>query len=114
MALERSENAAVTELSLYPNWSGLDLEHRNLLDPILRSLSLRSSEFTFTNLFIWRKHYGFTICRMGETILVRAEPGEEPPFLMPPLGPSLKPEELRREGLIPGRPVFVIGIWVSP
>jgi hypothetical protein len=65
----------------------LGLEDRAILHPLLGELRPQQSEFTFTNLFIWRDAHQLRVCRAGEAVLIfswRADP--EDSFLFPPLG----------------------------
>jgi hypothetical protein len=81
----------------FPNLTPLTLEHQPLLEALFRDLQPRVSELTFTNLFIWRDHYGFRLTRLGEVVCLfswRENPAES--CLFPPLGPGAGAEHVRR------------------
>jgi hypothetical protein len=75
------------EIPVLPQMRALGLEDRAILHPLLGELRPQQSEFTFTNLFIWRDAHQLRLSRVGEAVLVfswRADP--EDSFLFPPLG----------------------------
>jgi uncharacterized protein len=83
----------------FPDMADLDLAHKPVLDALFRKLRPRTSELTFTNLYIWRHAYGARVTRLGEAVCVfslRADPEES--FLLTPLGPQANAETVR-EGL---------------
>jgi hypothetical protein len=73
-----------------PDWSRmrpLALEDREVVSPLLAELRPRQSEFTFTNLYIWRDAYQIQMLAADEAFALfslRADP--EDSFLLPPLG----------------------------
>ena len=80
----------------FPDLVDLGLAHKPLLDGLFRDLQPKTSELTFTNLFIWRHVYGLKLTRMGEVVCLlswRADP--EDSFLLPPLGPGATIEHVR-------------------
>ncbi|MBI4776047.1 MAG: DUF2156 domain-containing protein [Deltaproteobacteria bacterium] len=85
----------MTDIDRYPYWRPLDLNHGVALQKALRDSEPQSSELTFTNLFMWRIYYGLQISMQDETILLKAEPEDQPSFLLPTVGPPLDPVRLR-------------------
>ncbi len=86
----------VNALPQFPELAELRLEHRPILDPLLRAVQPRVSELTFTNLYIWRRAYGARVTRRGEVVCLfslRENPQES--FLLPPLGASAGGEDVR-------------------
>ncbi len=87
----------------FPELVDLGLEHKPLLDDLFRELQPKTSELTFTNLYIWRHVYGLKLTRMGAAagtaavvclISWRADP--EDSFLLPPLGEGAGVEHVRQ------------------
>ncbi len=69
----------------YPLFRDLTLEDKPLFDLAFRQFPPSNSEFTFTNLFIWRHAYQIKISRL-ETFLCLLAEKEEHPFFFPPIG----------------------------
>lgn len=79
----------------FPEFKPLELEDRTFLHDFIWRSQPETSELTFTNLFIWRKHYGFQWSTLGEWLLVISRaPGRES-LALPPLGPAPRREPLR-------------------
>lgn len=55
---------------------------------ILQSNRPGTSELTFTNLFIWRKHFNFRWCFYNDCLCVIGKENSGPDFAMAPVGPS--------------------------
>jgi hypothetical protein len=59
-----------------------------------------TSELTFTNLFIWRKYYGFEWSVLDDCLLVAAAAPEQDPiggaWALPPVGPGPRADTVRR------------------
>ena len=70
----------------FPEFVPLSLEHKETIDSLLARVVPVISEHTFTNLFIWRRHYGYRISGFEDGVLLLVEPPEEEPFFMPPMG----------------------------
>jgi len=72
----------------FPAFRELRLEDGGLIGPFLWKHQPKTSELTFTNLFIWRAGYGWQWSMKGDhLLLLSARPGAEP-YLLPPVGPS--------------------------
>jgi hypothetical protein len=72
----------------FPEFKPIELDDRKELDPVFRGYQPQTSEWTFTNFFIWRQYYRFQWSRYGDHFLFFCNPtGHEPYFLMP-LGPA--------------------------
>ena len=74
-------------LPIFPEFRPLLLSDKALLDGMLRRFPSELSELTFTNLFAWRKSFGFSIAAFGEHVLI-ASLKENTLLLMEPIGPS--------------------------
>ena len=73
---------AVPEL---PQFKDLSLEEKPLLDEAFSRFPPAISEFTFTNLFIWRHAYQIKISRFKDFLCLLADK-EENSFFFPPIG----------------------------
>jgi hypothetical protein len=72
------------------------LEDREMIGRLFAALQPEQSEFTFTNLFIWREAYQLRLSVVGDAIAIfawRADP--EDSFLFPPLGAGAGRETVR-------------------
>ncbi len=74
-------------IPLYPEFAALRLEHRPLLSQALQCCPPQTSEMTFTNLFAWRRSYGFEVAALEDWFLVRSRTAAGLRYL-PPLGPA--------------------------
>lgn len=74
-------------LPLFPDFRPIEIDDRDSMIDILRGDRPGTSELTFTNLFIWRKHYNFRWCFHKDCLCVvgRENPGFD--FAMAPVGP---------------------------
>ncbi|MBM4278326.1 MAG: DUF2156 domain-containing protein [Deltaproteobacteria bacterium] len=69
----------------FPLFKNLSLENKPILDLAFQKFPSSISEFTFTNLFIWRHAYQIKISRLKNFLCLFAENGEHP-FFFPPIG----------------------------
>lgn len=79
----------------FPQFKPLELEDRPLLYDRIRRSQPETSELTFTNLYIWRKHYGVQWSVHKEWLLLVSTPPGEAAFALPPLGPAPRLEPVR-------------------
>lgn len=75
-------------LPLFPDFKPIEIDDRQGIIDILRNNRPGTSELTFTNLFIWRKHYGLNWCLRKDCLCVIGKESAGPDFAMPPVGPS--------------------------
>jgi len=69
----------------FPEFTDVDLSFMDMLSDVLSQSPLEASEYTFTNLFAFRKAYDFRISKLGEKILIlRSRP---PLSMFCPAGP---------------------------
>ncbi len=85
----------MTDAPFFPRFKPLGLEDRALIAERLRAYQPETSELTFTNLFIWRRHYGLEWSLSGDMLLLACAPGNEHPFCLPPIGPAPRRETVR-------------------
>lgn len=69
----------------FPLFKDLSLEDKSVLDSAFSRFPPLTSEFTFTNLFIWRHAYQIKISRLQKFLGLFAEKKDQP-FLFPPIG----------------------------
>lgn len=71
------------DIPRYPHFTELTQELKPVFDRFFQAVPPAISEFTFTNLFSWRKPYGLTASRMGEAIVLRVNNRHGVRFLPP-------------------------------
>jgi hypothetical protein len=69
----------------FPSFKDLSIEDKSLFDEMFRRFPPLISEFTFTNLFIWRKAYSLKFTRVDSFLCLLGEK-EGLPFFFPPIG----------------------------
>ncbi len=79
----------------YPDFAAISLEHKSELDALFAESEPSISEFTFTNLFIWRYHYRLMLSRLGSHVLFLAQQDGKDAFFFPPWGPGDKSNTVR-------------------
>ncbi len=79
----------------FPQFKPIELEDRTFLRDVIWRYQPETSELTFTNLFLWRTHYGirWSVFKDWVLIIAVAPGGETTAF--PPLGPSPRLEPVR-------------------
>jgi len=82
----------VNDLPVFPQTRPLERDDKPLFDDLFRRFPPRLSEYTFTNLFAWRKAYRFTVSRMEACVLLVSQKGDTW-RVFDPLGP----QEAKRE-----------------
>lgn len=70
----------------FPTFCEVTLDLASDLAPFLRSLDPDVSEFTFTNLFLFRAAHAYRVSRRGGLLLVTARGYDGRPYAFPPLG----------------------------
>ena len=85
-------------IPLFPEAAPLELAHKPVLDGLLAALQPRISEFTFTNLYIWRHAYGLHVTQFedGVVCLLSWHADPEDSFLLAPLGRGAGAEHVRQ------------------
>lgn len=78
--------SSFSTVPVYPHFRPLALSDKPLLDSMFAIYSPEQSEFTFTNLYAWRKAYDFSISSSGDFILIGSRKGDTL-VLMDPVGP---------------------------
>ncbi|KPK78157.1 MAG: ABC transporter permease [Phycisphaerae bacterium SM23_30] len=70
----------------YPDFSELSLQQRPILHPLFQGLVEGISEFTFANLYLFRKAHQYRIARLGPELYVIAGKNADELFFMLPFG----------------------------
>ncbi|MCK5512496.1 MAG: DUF2156 domain-containing protein [Thermodesulfovibrionia bacterium] len=76
----------------FPRFREVDLSCRNTVNTFLSKYPLEASEYTFTNIYAFRKAYNFKISRLKNNLLILKN--TEPVSLFCPMGSSHVPEVL--------------------
>ncbi|HDQ25661.1 MAG TPA: DUF2156 domain-containing protein [bacterium] len=74
------------DLPWFPVFGPLGLEHRGIIEEYFRGRRAEASELNFTEMFMWRKIRNTSICRIGESMVIKAEKDGRLFFYYPPLG----------------------------
>ena len=80
----------------FPQFRPLQFEDREVLREIIWKYQPQTSEWTFTNLFIWRSHYGFQWSLYREWVLLLSTATPRGPFFFQPIGPPSRLDAVRK------------------
>jgi uncharacterized protein len=84
-----TSNAAIPT---FPQFKVIEIGDRAFLQERLRAYRPVTSELTFTNLFIWRNHYGFQWTTHGDCLLIVGANPAHGIQALPPIGPGARNE----------------------
>ena len=84
------------KVPIFPEFRPLELADREFIHDFLWHYQPETSELTFTNLFIWRGHYGFAWSLDRDWLLIISQAPERGGWALPPLGPPGRGEICRR------------------
>ncbi len=62
-----------TYIKEYPAFSDITLDMKPMFDELLRLNPPQGSEYTFTNMFIWRHLYGFRACSLDGAVCIKGK-----------------------------------------
>ncbi len=79
----------------FPEFKPIGLEDRESIQTILDAYQPETSEWTFTNLFIWRSRYGFRWYARANHLLILCAPEDEEPYFLQPVGAGSRGEVVR-------------------
>ncbi len=79
----------------FPEFKPIELEDRESIQTILDGYQPETSECTFTNLFIWRSHYGLQWSRHGDWLLFLCTSENKEHCFFQPVGPEPRLEVSR-------------------
>jgi hypothetical protein len=80
----------------FPTFRPIQLEDREFLGDFIWKYQPQTSEWTFTNLFIWRSHYGLQWSRYRDWVLFLGTADLQGPFFYQPIGPPSRLEVVRK------------------
>ncbi len=70
----------------FPNFKPIELEDRNFVHGVLWNYKPSVSEMTFSNLFIWRGHYGFQWSLYKDWLFIISKEGVNGMYALQPMG----------------------------
>ena len=82
-------------LPQFPEFKPIGIEDRDLVDSRLREYQPETSELNFTNLFIWRSHYGYEWSLYRDWLLVVGANSGNGVRALPPVGPPSRMDVTR-------------------
>ncbi len=77
----------MSTIPIFPEFKPIEIEDRETFHAKLWEYQPQSSELTFTNLFIWRKHYNFVWSMYNEWLVILASKGNGDISAFMPVGP---------------------------
>lgn len=72
----------------FPYFRPIELGDRDIFRNILKQYRPEVSEYSFTNLFIWRAHYEFQWALFKDWIMIVCQNSQDSIYAMQPVGPS--------------------------
>lgn len=75
----------MTQFPRFPVFKELGIEDKSIFDEFFKKYPPEISEYTFTNLFMWRHYYNFKWAMLNENIAIITRP-EEKTYFFPPIG----------------------------
>jgi hypothetical protein len=85
----------LAEIPEFPEFKPIQLEDREFIQEILSGYKPQTSEWTFTNLFIWRLHYGFQWSIHQDWLLLLCSTEDHKSCAFQPIGPSPRSQIVR-------------------
>lgn len=73
-------------VSRFPHFRPVAISDAEMFTTLFAAEQPVISEFTFTNLYVWRNKYGFEVSEYEGGVLVLARQEGEEPFFLPPVG----------------------------
>jgi uncharacterized protein len=68
------------------NFNPIEIGHKDIFNNFFKQDPPRTSELTFTNLFMWRVRYNTVWRSLKDCLLIIVRPKDEAPFGLPPVG----------------------------
>ncbi|KPJ60433.1 MAG: hypothetical protein AMJ46_06710 [Latescibacteria bacterium DG_63] len=79
----------------FPHFKPIEMEDRPIVHQKLWNYQPQGSEWTFTNLFIWRAHYGLQWCTYHDWLCTLCHSATDGLYAMQPIGPGSRVEVTR-------------------
>ena len=82
----------MSTIPVFPDFRPIELQDRDAFNAIIKNYQPEVSEWTFTNLFIWRGYYGFQWSIYKDWLMVICPDAKDGIYAMEPFGPSSRRE----------------------
>ena len=79
----------------FPQFKPFQLEDMDFIRGVLRKYQPQTSEWSFTNLFIWQSHYQFQWTRFQDWLIVLGRENNDDTYALQPVGPPARGEVTR-------------------
>ncbi|MGD8229100.1 MAG: phosphatidylglycerol lysyltransferase domain-containing protein [Desulfobacteraceae bacterium] len=79
----------------FPEFKPVQLQDRDFIREVLRKYTPQTSEWSFTNLFIWQSHYGFQWSMHRDWLIVMGRGEKNDTYALQPVGPPSRAEVTR-------------------
>ena len=86
----------MNDLPKFPEFRSLSLGDRPVIHQFLKSFPSEASDYTFTNMFIWRAYYQVQWSCMDDWLLILYNPMHWGYYFLQPIGPSGRKEVTRK------------------
>jgi hypothetical protein len=85
----------MSKIPEFPKFKRVQLEDRDFIREVLRKYQPQTSEWSFTNLFIWQSHYGFQWTMFRDWLIVVGRGNKDHAYALQPMGPPSRVEVTR-------------------
>jgi len=85
----------MTTIPEFPQFKSVQLQDHDFIKEVLRKYGPQTSEWSFTNLFIWQSHYGFQWAMYRDWLIVVGRGQEDATYALQPMGPPSRVEVTR-------------------
>jgi hypothetical protein len=85
----------MTTIPEFPKFKPVRLEDRDFIREVLRKYQPQTSEWSFTNLFIWQSHYRFQWTMFRDWLIVLGCGNDDETYALQPMGPASREEVTR-------------------
>jgi uncharacterized protein len=82
----------MSTIPVFPDFRPIELQDCDAFNAIIKKYQPEVSEWTFTNLFIWRGYYGFQWSTYKDWLMVICPDAKDGIYAMEPVGPSPRRE----------------------
>ena len=82
----------MSTIPVFPDFRPIELQDRDTFNAIIKKYQPEVSEWTFTNLFIWRGYYGFQWSTYKDWLMVICPDAKDGIYAMEPVGPPPRRE----------------------
>jgi len=86
--MEKNKGPFVSQYPIFPEFKPIEIEDRDLMQKVFWKYQPLTSEFTFTNLFMWRSYYQYQWSVYKDWLLILCNPMGWGYYFLQPIGPS--------------------------